>query len=251
VLAKNTIYVDATVGYILVTFGVGGMADWMPTYLERIYKVGVSDAGLYVGAATVIGGFGGTFVGGYFADRLKGKTRQPYFCLCCLALIPTVIFVCIILAVPNLYVSIAMLIYAQICLWASSGPINAITANCVTASVRARAFSFQNLLLHLLGDAISPSIIGAISDATNSLRNAAILLPVSIFLACIAWGVGWRFVAELPVANQKETGNVDALLWKESDDEKKQKQSANESLTSESNQSSSRSRSSSTESSND
>ena len=41
----------------------GGLAEWMATYLLRYNGVSVSVAGLAVGAATVIGGLGGTILG--------------------------------------------------------------------------------------------------------------------------------------------------------------------------------------------
>lgn len=104
---------------------------------------------------------------------------------------------------------------AQVFLWLNSGPINAILANSgttyeylssshkifslkVPATIRTRAFSLQILLIHLLGDAISPLIIGAISDATGSLRKAAIIVPFALFLGSVMWGLGWYFAQENP-----------------------------------------------------
>lgn len=52
------------------------------------------------------------------------------------------------------------------------------------------------LLIHLFGDAISPSIVGAISDASGSLRKAFALVPLTLALAVVAWGAGWCFVTQ-------------------------------------------------------
>lgn len=52
-LAHNKMYIYLVVGYILVAFGVGGMADWLPTYLERVDGASVGTAGIVTGAATV------------------------------------------------------------------------------------------------------------------------------------------------------------------------------------------------------
>ena len=41
----------------------GGLADWYPTYLLRYTGATVDGAGLLVGAATVLGGIGGSIIG--------------------------------------------------------------------------------------------------------------------------------------------------------------------------------------------
>ena len=44
------------------------------------------------------------------------------------------------------------------------GPLNAAMANVLPAILRARGFALTTMLMHLLGDAISPWLIGAASD---------------------------------------------------------------------------------------
>ena len=41
----------------------GGLADWYPTYLLRYTNATIDQAGLIVGAATIIGGIGGNILG--------------------------------------------------------------------------------------------------------------------------------------------------------------------------------------------
>jgi len=74
--------------------------------------------------------------------------------------------------------------------------MNALIANSVQPTVRTRAFAVQILLIHLLGDAISPTIIGGISDSTHSLVLAAIPIPIALTLACLIWSFGWRILDE-------------------------------------------------------
>ncbi len=77
------------------------------------------------------------------------------------------------------------------------GPINTTLANSVPVSIRARGFSLSILTTHLLGDAISPLIIGAISDSTGSLKSAVVLVPIAIGISCIVWLCGWRLLPEV------------------------------------------------------
>jgi len=58
--------------------------------------------------------------------------------------------------------------------------------------MRARAVSLSILSIHLLGDAISPTIIGEISDRSGNLMNGMILIPVMMLLGAAIWGTGWR-----------------------------------------------------------
>lgn len=76
------------------------------------------------------------------------------------------------------------------------GPINTIIANSVPVSIRARAFSISILVIHMLGDAISPLIIGVVSDSTGSLKAAVLMIPVAIGIACVIWICGWRLLPE-------------------------------------------------------
>eukprot|EP01119_Soliformovum_irregulare_P019405 TRINITY_DN6133_c1_g1_i2.p1 TRINITY_DN6133_c1_g1~~TRINITY_DN6133_c1_g1_i2.p1 ORF type:complete len:442 (+),score=119.03 TRINITY_DN6133_c1_g1_i2:35-1360(+) len=190
-LSKNSTYIWLNAGTILITFGIGGLADWMPTYLVRYQGISLSTAGLLVGAATVIGGVGGTVLGGYFAERLKGKTRESYFAISSWTALPAAGILVTLLLIDNATGVIILVVFSQILLWCYNGPINALLVNCVPVSMRARAISIYVLLIHMLGDAISPSIIGAISDATGSLRHAMFLSPATIAMA----GIVYTFVS--------------------------------------------------------
>lgn len=48
--------------------------------------------------------------------------------------------------------------------------MTAALANCVAVNIRARAYAVCTLLLHALGDAISPLIIGYVSDKTGDFK---------------------------------------------------------------------------------
>jgi hypothetical protein len=58
--------------------------------------------------------------------------------------------------------------------------------------LRTRAFGLSILSIHLLGDAASPLIVGAISDSTGDLAAALGLVPAFVAIGCVIWLVGWR-----------------------------------------------------------
>jgi hypothetical protein len=45
---------------------------------------------------------------------------------------------------------------------------------------------------HLAGDALSPSIIGLLSDASGRLDLALFIVPVAVAIGAAIWLSGWR-----------------------------------------------------------
>ncbi|MGL4421127.1 MAG: spinster family MFS transporter, partial [Gemmataceae bacterium] len=60
-----------------------------------------------------------------------------------------------------------------------------------TSNIRATAFAINILVIHLLGDAISPMIIGAVADAAN-LQTAFLLMSIMIVVGGVLWAMGAR-----------------------------------------------------------
>jgi hypothetical protein len=50
-------------------------------------------------------------------------------------------------------------------------------------------------MIHMFGDAISPAVIGLISDAKKGdLRGALFIVPVSFGVSILTWFLGWVFL---------------------------------------------------------
>jgi hypothetical protein len=88
---------------------------------------------------------------------------------------------------------------AVFCLFLNTGPGNTILANVVPAHVRGSAFALNIFMVHLLGDAISPPLIGTIADhsktATSSgLGTGFFWTSIMMALGGIVWWCGARFL---------------------------------------------------------
>ncbi|MBL8911444.1 MAG: MFS transporter [Archangium sp.] len=196
-LIKNKVFLFAVGGYTLVTFATGGIADWFAEFLSRDRAMKLSEADLAIGVSAVIGGLLGTTLGGLSADRLKGKTRQPYLALSGFSMIPAVILCVIaIFVLRDPKAIVVCIIFTQLFLWAYNSPINAVIVNSVEPGMRARAVGLSILCIHLLGDVLSPPLIGAVSDATKSLETALIMVPIAVALGATVWLIGWRTLPE-------------------------------------------------------
>ncbi len=190
-LLRNREYVLAVAGYAAVTFASGALADWFPVFLQRHRGMSLEISGRYVGMSAIIGGLGGTLVGGLLGDLLKRWTRQPYLALSGCSMVVATIFGFLALRLTEPTLVIVMLFVAQFFLWFYNGPVNAIIANSVPSALRARAFAMSILAIHLLGDAVSPSIVGAVSDGWD-LPSAIRLVPIAMGIGAIIWLYAWR-----------------------------------------------------------
>jgi MFS transporter, Spinster family, sphingosine-1-phosphate transporter len=84
-LMHNKPYVLTILGYAAYTFAVGGLAYWMPAFLERARGMTRGDATVSFGTIVVITGFVGTFVGGWLGDYCAKYSRQAYLWLSAIA----------------------------------------------------------------------------------------------------------------------------------------------------------------------
>ncbi|HXZ20994.1 MAG TPA: hypothetical protein VEG63_13665, partial [Candidatus Acidoferrales bacterium] len=110
------------------------------------------------------------------------------------------------IAVPVMIVAIysrgpAMLpaiLIAGFLLLINTSPLNAALINAVAPGIRATAIAWNILTIHLLGDALSPWLIGFISDR-QSLEGGFGSAIVAIAVASIVLFYGMRFAPPAPV----------------------------------------------------
>jgi len=70
--------------------------------------------------------------------------------------------------------------------------VNSAIVNVVPPEIRATAVAVSIFAIHVLGDVPSPSLIGAISDAT-SLERAVLIIPVALLVSGVIWTyAAWR-----------------------------------------------------------
>jgi MFS family permease len=188
-LAKNRPFRIAVLGYAAYTFGIGGMAFWMPAFLERVRGVPKEAATVQFGLVVVVTGFVGTFAGGFVGDALLKRTREAYLWVSGVSTLAAVPFAFVALTVPDRSVYLPALVVAQLLVFASTGPINSAIVNDVLPWQRAAAVAACNFTIHVLGDVPSPPLLGALSDA-SSLQSAVLLVPVAFLVGGAIWTWG-------------------------------------------------------------
>jgi MFS transporter, Spinster family, sphingosine-1-phosphate transporter len=190
-------FVMTVLGYAAYTFAVGGMAFWMPAFLERARGVPRAEATVQFGAVVVVTGLVGTFVGGWLGDLLLRLTRQAYLWLSGVTTLLAAPLAYVVFTDPRPAVYLPAVVVAELLLFASTGPVNSAIVNEVAPGERATAVALSIVAIHLLGDVPSPPLIGIISDA-SSLGRAVLVVPVAILIAGIIW------TAEAAIAGRRE-----------------------------------------------
>ncbi len=199
-LVRNPAYLCIVLGYAAVTFTTGGLSIWMPTFLERLDGRTQSSAAFMMGAITVGGGLLGTIVGGAVAQRWSRKNSAALYLVpawsALLAFFPALVCFFGPSVLHTKAWTVPALAVAIFLIFLGSGPVNAATVNSVPAGIRATALAGQLLLIHALGDASSPTIIGAISDRSNLAVGLGSTL-IALLLASAIFFVGARFAKPL------------------------------------------------------
>ena len=208
-LLKNRPYVYTVLGYAAYTFAMGGLAYWMPAFLERVRGISPEKSTLQFGEIVVVTGFLGTFIGGWLGDYCARYSKQAYLIVSAAATLIAAPFVWFALTTASPVTYLVCMVIAQLLLFLSTGPINASIVNLVMPTQRASAVALEVFAIHFLGDAISPYLIGAVSDA-SSLAQAVKIVPAGVVVAGLWWAWAARSQGKAAGSTAKVDGPVGA-----------------------------------------
>ena len=194
-LFHNPAFWTATLGLAMWTFAVGGISTFLPTFFVRFGSMSVSRAGVVSGALTVVDGLLGTIVGGWVAQLWLRRNHRALYLLSAWGSILGIPFAAMVFfGPPKLFLPGAFA--AEFFLFLGTGPLNAAIVNSVAAPIRATAISVNLFVIHALGDAVSPHLIGRLSDATN-LRTGLSITLITLTLSGIILFAGARYAPPL------------------------------------------------------
>ena len=203
-LFRNPAFLTATLGLATLTFAMGGISSWVPTFLERFVGIPLNSADRIVGSVTVIDGIAGTLVGGWLAQRWLRTNYRALYLLSFWSVALTLPCGAMVFFGPRAW-AVPALFAAEFFLFLNTGPLNAAIVNSVSAPVRATAISINLFCIHCFGDAFSPAIIGSISDHTKSLRLGLGATLVFLVISGAILRLGARFAP--PLEETAQTSN--------------------------------------------
>lgn len=169
-------------------------------HAEAIYAKAATDSSprssvltITFGGVIVVGGLVATWFGSWLAERLRARgVKGAYFWVTAAGAAFAIPFYLGFLYLPMMWGWVCVF-FAVFGLFLNTGPAFTLLANVTTSDERATAFAINILVIHALGDAISPQIMGAIADA-SSLQTAYLMLTGLVALAAALWFLGVKFL---------------------------------------------------------
>jgi MFS family permease len=202
-------YLFTTAGMTAMTFAMGGIAFWIPKYIvwrriaagaldpldEVARKAATADANSIFGPIVVVSGLVGTLTGGWLGDRLRNRWPGSYFLVSGIAMLIAFPLL-LLLPVTPFPAAWGLIFVACVGLFFNTGPTNTVLANVTHPSIRAAGYALNIFVIHALGDAISPPLIGLINDEFGGNMNAGfIVVSFAILVSGLIWLWGARHLA--------------------------------------------------------
>jgi MFS family permease len=168
-------------GGIFLAFTSGAIISWITEFLVRYHGFTVAESAFSVGTIVLVAGLGGIYFGGYLADKLYILNRMPRSFVISLGFIIATPLLLIIVNTKSYPMLLISLFTGTFFMAWYYGPVVALIQDIVPGTLKATAYAFYIFFIHLLGDTISPSVIGKLSDI-SSLKTAFYLPIATNFL---------------------------------------------------------------------
>lgn len=196
-LVHNRAFWTVTLGMSAMTFALGGIQVWMPTFLSRARGYSLKDANELFGAIVVVDGIVASLAGGWLGDFLLPRMKSSYYFVSAIsmALGVPVMIIALFFRGPIMLPAIAV---AAFLLLFNTSPLNTALVNSVGAHIRATAIAVNIFIFHLLGDVPSPTLMGYVADS-RSLQVAFILPVIAMAVSAAILFYGMRFAPAVAV----------------------------------------------------
>lgn len=196
-LLRNRSFIFIVFAYSATTFGLTGIAYWMPSFIVRTFGMSLTDVGLYYGSISGVGFIAGIFISAAVSPRMlkadrRWEMRLPglvnlavagiYLAMFTLATTPTEVFV--LAGINSFFLGL------------TAGPASASIQSTVSARMRGVAISITMFVSSLLGQGVAPWLIGFFSDllkpsyGEQSLHVALTVSPVIFLLGAALYLIG-------------------------------------------------------------
>jgi predicted MFS family arabinose efflux permease len=197
-LAETVAVLAGTPSFWLLSFGAAsgsilgyGLIFWLPSFFTRSFGLALEQVGWFYGSIVLVGGALGTWLGGWFGDRI-GPSRPGGY-----ALIPAVCFLvtaptfALGLFAPSLWVAWLLFTIGQMLALAWLGPVITAVQHIVLPSMRATASASFLFVNNLIGIAFGIYFLGWLSDAMKSVHGGDSLKY------SILYGLGFYLLAAI------------------------------------------------------
>ena len=196
-LLVDPLFGVTTAAMAALTFVLGALAAWLPTFLVRAHGLSLAEAGTSFGAMTAVTGLLGTALGGWLGDRAARRDARGYLRVSAIGLLlaAPITLVAIVSTHPAIFWSSTAL--AEVLVFLNVGPLNAVIVSTASPAIRASAVAANVFAIHFFGDAISPWLVGLVSDRYGLPWALGLLAPILVLSGSLCL-LGGRFVTDGP-----------------------------------------------------
>jgi predicted MFS family arabinose efflux permease len=190
-LARTRTLLWLCIGAAMQLVVVSAVWSWLPSYLNRFYGL-APEQGAKQAALVVLVGALGSFVWGIVVDRLsiqRARNKLPALAVLCL------ITVCVLMAAfaatqPGAG-QFQLILLGGFFMTATVGVASGLVIDVIHPGVRSTGSAVLSLFQNLLGLAIGPFLVGALSDQWG-LQVALAIVPLFSILAALFFMIAAR-----------------------------------------------------------
>jgi MFS transporter, Spinster family, sphingosine-1-phosphate transporter len=168
---------------MLVAFAIGAFNHWLPLYLHRVKQFSVPEASFWFGVLSAAGGLLGVVSGGFVGDLLARRTPAGHLLTIAAGFLLAAPAGIVMMLAKDRAVFLPALFFAVTFLVFYIGSVNAVIHNVVHPALRATAVAIFVFIINVGGAALSPAVVGLVSDRRQSLQAAMLMLPILVFFA--------------------------------------------------------------------
>ena len=190
VLMKRPSYGLNVAAQTAMAFALGGLAYWMPAYFQ--FRHQPPSATAIFGGITAVAGLTSTLAGGFLADRLRSRIRGSDLLVPGIGMLSGFPLFAAMLYTPFPY-AWGLLFGALFFIFFNTGPANTAMVNVSLPVVRAMAFGLGIFVMHALGDAIAPPLVGLLAGHTN-MNNAFLAIAAVMLISGLLWVIGAKYL---------------------------------------------------------
>src|SRR5688500_13128272 len=148
-----------------------GLIFWLPSFFKRSFELELMQVSWFYGSIVLVGGVAGTWLGGWFGDRVGQANPGAY------ALVPAICFLIAApvfafgLFAPSLIVGWILFAIGQMLALAWLGPVIAAVQHIVPPNMRATASASFLFINNLIGIGFGIYFLGFMSDRMNAAHG--------------------------------------------------------------------------------
>jgi predicted MFS family arabinose efflux permease len=189
-LRKKTLIFN-NLAFAACTFVTTAMLTWLPSYFQRVEKISMSSASTK-GSIVMLLAIIGAPLGGFLTDRWLKSRRNARLLFPAITSGLTGVLLFMAFSFYRGGIQYALLLAVGITAVAFVPAAVAVTQDVVHPGLRAMSSSLCVIIQHILGSALGPPAIGALSDAFG-LETAMVFLPLFSVMAGILFFIGSFF----------------------------------------------------------